>query len=235
MTLTEPSMQSLEHLTELRQRMGLCLTTFLFFIISIFLSSSEILYMFQNNISYVKIIPIGMGDYLYISLKLAISFGTFFTVPFSLYQLLMYFLPGFTMQEKKSILPTSYASMILFFFGLVFCKLYLIPATLNFLIVYSSVGVENTCKLDTYVDILLIMTVITGIFFQVPTIQFIVGYVGIISGKSMLKVSRYVIVLCSFLAAVVTPSTDPYPQILLSIAVSSLYLGGAMFIKFIKR
>lgn len=225
MTSTELSMQPSEHLTELRQRVGLCLIAFLFFITGIFLNSSEILYMLQSDISYVKIVPAGMGDYLYTSLKLAISLGTLLTVPFSLYQLLMYLLPGLTTQEKESILPASCASVILFFLGSVFCKLYLIPATLNFLIAYSSAGVESTCRLDTYVDTLLTMTVITGISFQIPIIQFIVGYAGIISGESMLKASRYVIVLCSFLAAVVTPSTDPYPQILLSVAISSLYLG----------
>jgi sec-independent protein translocase protein TatC len=46
----------------------------------------------------------------------------------------------------------------------------------------------------------------------------------------MLSAWKYVVVLSTILAAVITPSTDPITQIIMTIALLSLYLGGAGFV-----
>jgi sec-independent protein translocase protein TatC len=75
----------------------------------------------------------------------------------------------------------------------------------------------------------------TGLAFQVPAIQVVLGLLGIVSGKTMLSVWKYVIVICTIAAAIITPSTDPITQILLSGALFSLYLGGSGFVILIKK
>jgi sec-independent protein translocase protein TatC len=61
----------------------------------------------------------------------------------------------------------------------------------------------------------------------VPILQFILGFLGIITGKKMLKAWKYVLIITTILAAVITPSTDPITQILMASALFLLYLGGA--------
>jgi sec-independent protein translocase protein TatC len=51
----------------------------------------------------------------------------------------------------------------------------------------------------------------------------------------MLGAWKYVIVICTIVAAVITPSTDPITQILLSVALLSLYLGGSGFVILLKK
>jgi sec-independent protein translocase protein TatC len=75
----------------------------------------------------------------------------------------------------------------------------------------------------------------TGLSFQVPAIQVVLGLLGIVSGKTMLSYWKYVIVICTILEAVITPSTDPITQILMSTALLTLYLGGSGFVILLKK
>jgi len=58
---------------------------------------------------------------------------------------------------------------------------------------------------------------------------------GIVTGQKMLAAWKYVIVICTVLAAVITPSTDPVTQILLAGALLSLYLAGSGIVIFLKK
>jgi sec-independent protein translocase protein TatC len=75
----------------------------------------------------------------------------------------------------------------------------------------------------------------TGLSFQVPAIQVVIGLLGIVSGKQMLSYWKYVIVSSTIIAAVITPSTDPITQILMSSALLALYLGGSGFVILLKK
>jgi sec-independent protein translocase protein TatC len=72
-----------------------------------------------------------------------------------------------------------------------------------------------------------VLSFATGLAFQVPAIQFILGLLNVFTGEEMLSAWKYFIVICTVLAAIITPSTDPVTQILLSLALLSLYLSGS--------
>ena len=75
----------------------------------------------------------------------------------------------------------------------------------------------------------------TGLSFQIPVIQIVLGLLNVISGQTMLSAWKYVIVISTILAAIITPSTDPITQILLTIALLALYLGGAGIVTLINK
>ena len=83
--------------------------------------------------------------------------------------------------------------------------------------------------------LLAVLLFATGIAFQVPAVQVVLGLLGIVTGEKMLSVWKYVIVICTIVAAIITPSTDPVTQILLSVALLSLYLGGSGFVILLKK
>jgi sec-independent protein translocase protein TatC len=71
----------------------------------------------------------------------------------------------------------------------------------------------------------------TGLTFQIPVIQLILGYLGIVSSQKMIGGWRYVVLGSVILGAVLTPSTDPLTQSLLAGAVLGLYFGGIGLVK----
>jgi sec-independent protein translocase protein TatC len=143
------------------------------------------------------------------------------------YQLLLYIIPGLTKRERNIVLPVSLGSVGLFFLGIIFSYFFLIPAALRFFIAYGSNIIEPIWSFDKYFDFVAVLSFATGLAFQVPAIQFILGLLNVFTGEEMLSAWKYFIVICTVLAAIITPSTDPVTQILLSLALLSLYLSGS--------
>jgi sec-independent protein translocase protein TatC len=90
--------------------------------------------------------------------------------------------------------------------------------------------VEPFWSFDQYFDFIAVLLFATGVAFQVPAIQVILGLLKIVSGQTMLDSWKYVVVICTVLAAIITPSTDPVTQLLMSSALLALYLGGSGFV-----
>lgn len=70
---------------------------------------------------------------------------------------------------------------------------------------------------------------------QVPIIQVMLGQLGIVNSSQMFSLWRYVVVGSTVVAAVLTPSTDPFTQALLAIPLVGLYMGGASVVRFIEQ
>ena len=126
-------------------------------------------------------------------------------------------------------------SGILFAVGLCFSYFFLVPAALKFFIAYGSEIVEPFWSFDQYFDFVAVLIFTTGLAFQVPVIQIILGLLGIISGKKMLSAWKYVVVIATTLAAIITPSTDPVTQLLMTGALLTLYLGGSGLVILLKK
>ena len=102
---------------------------------------------------------------------------------------------------------------------------------LKFFISYGADVVEQLWSIDKYFEFVLLLMFSTGLAFQVPIIQLLLGHLGIVSSQQMLSGWRLVILGAMILGAVLTPSTDPLTQSLLAGAVLALYFGGIGLVK----
>lgn len=69
---------------------------------------------------------------------------------------------------------------------------------------------------------------------QVPVVQLLLGQLGLVTSQQMLALWRYVVVGAVAAAAVLTPSTDPFTQMLLAGPLIGLYIGGAVAVRAIE-
>jgi sec-independent protein translocase protein TatC len=224
-----------EHIEEFSQRLvfcGLCLVSI---IALCFFDIRQIVQVFQAPAVGVKFLQFSPGEYFFASIKIAAFCGVLLSSPVILYQLLLYLIPGLTKKERDIVLPVSLGSGVLFIFGLIFSYFFLVPAALKFFISYGSEVVEPFWSFDQYFDFIAVLLFATGLAFQVPAVQVVLGLLGVVSGQQMLSAWKYVIVICTIVAAVITPSTDPVTQILLSVALLSLYLAGSVIVIFLKK
>jgi sec-independent protein translocase protein TatC len=224
-----------EHIEEFSQRLIFCLIFLFLTTLICFADVKEIVRIFQAPAIGVKFLQFSPGEYFFASVKIAVFCGILISSPLVLYQLLLYLIPGLTKNEREIILPVSFGSGILFFIGLIFSYFLLVPAALRFFISYGSEVVEPFWSFDQYFDFVAVLLFATGLAFQVPAIQVVLGLLGIVTGEKMLSAWKYVIVICTIVAAIITPSTDPVTQILLSTALLSLYLGGSGFVILLKK
>tara|TARA_B100001758_G_C18377846_1_gene595422 strand:+ start:895 stop:1677 length:783 start_codon:yes stop_codon:yes gene_type:complete len=236
MTIAEDDEMALsEHIEEFSQRLVFCLFILIIAILFCFTDVKEIVRIFQAPAVGVKFLQFAPGEYFFASVKIAAFCGILFSSPIILYQILLYLIPGLTKKERDIILPVSLGSGVLFLVGLGFSYFFLVPAALRFFISYGAEVVEPFWSFDQYFDFIAVLLFATGLAFQVPAVQVVLGLLGIVTGEQMLSAWKYVIVICTIVAAVITPSTDPITQILLSVALLSLYLGGSGFVILLKK
>ena len=224
-----------EHIEELRQRIFFLFWIVLFLTSIAFFEVKELVKFLELPITNVKFFQLSPGEYFISTLKISFYTGLLFSSPFIVGQLVLFLLPGLTKKETKVVLPLLFGSLILFLFGLAFSYYTLIPAALNFFLNYSEEVLEPFWSFDQYFEFILVLFYSTGLAFQIPIFQIFIGLLNIISPEQMLKAWRYIILISTILGAVLTPSTDPLTQLLLSSAILLLYLSGLGILFLIKN
>ena len=216
-----------EHTEELRQRFFQLIYIFLFISVVIFTNVTVFVKILESPVQGIKFIQLSPGEYLISTIKITIYSGLLVCIPLIICQLIFFMLPGLTKNEKKFILPIIGISFLLFGLGLGFSYYLLIPAALKFFVDYSSTVIEPFWSFDQYLDFILLIFYSTGLAFQIPIIQLILGLTKIISAQQMLSIWKYVILGSTIIGAILTPSTDPITQVTLSSAIVMLYFLGA--------
>ena len=226
-----------EHLEELRDRAlvsaGACTAA----ILLCFCFAKDLVIFLEAPVASegVRFLQLGPGEYFFTTVKVAGYCGLLLGAPVVLYEGIAYVLPGLTKDERKFLGPIVLGSSVLFYAGIYFAYATLTPAALKFFIGYSSDAVESLWSIDQYFEFVLVLLFSTGLSFQVPVIQLLLGQTGLVSSKQMLSVWRYVVVGSVVAAAVLTPSTDPFTQMLLAVPLMSLYLGGAAAVGLVEK
>jgi len=224
-----------EHVEELRQRSFHVLGILILVSCIAFIDIKPIVQLLEVPVQNVKFFQLSPGEYFISTVKIAFYTGILLTSPFLLSQLTFFVIPGLNSGEKKLILPLLIGSTVLFFISLGFSYFVLIPAALQFFISYSSDVIEPLWSFNQYFDFILVLFYTTGLAFQIPIFQIILGILGVVSGKTMLKQWKYVILVATIIGAILTPSTDPITQILLSGAIVLLYVFGAGVLVILNR
>ena len=228
-------MSLFDHLEELRQRIFYALVGVGVGIIGCFIAVKPLVQLLEVPAKGIKFLQLAPGEYFFVSLKVAGYSGLLVASPFVLYQIIQFVLPGLTKRERGLVGPVVLGSSVLFFAGLVFAYLLLIPAALNFFITYGEGVVEQMWSIDRYFEFVLLLLFSTGLAFQIPIIQILLSFLGIVSSQQMFSGWRFVVVGATILGAVLTPSTDPLTQSLLAGAVLGLYFGGIGLVKVLGR
>ena len=224
-----------EHMEELRQRTFLLFGIILSLSFLAFIEVKDLVKILELPIQNVKFFQISPGEYFISTIKISFYTGLLFSSPFIIMQLILFLLPGLTKNETKVILPLLLSSLILFGLGLAFSYYTLIPAALNFFLDYSEEVLEPFWSFDQYFEFILVLFYSTGLAFQIPILQILLGLLNIVSPQQMLGAWRYVILVSTVLGAILTPSTDPLTQLLLSVAILLLYLSGLGILFLIKN
>ncbi|MEO0405863.1 MAG: twin-arginine translocase subunit TatC [Cyanobacteria bacterium P01_A01_bin.135] len=222
----EAEMSLFDHLEELRQRIFYSLIAVILSVIGCFAFVNRIVELLEVPAQGAKFLQLSPGEYFFVSVKVAGYSGLLLASPVILYHVIGFVLPGLTRRERRLIGPIVLGSSVLFFAGLGFAYIALIPAALRFFISYGADVVEQLWSIDRYFEFVLLLLFSTGLAFQIPIVQLLLGVLKIVTARQMIAGWRLVLLGAVVLGAVLTPSTDPITQSLLAGAVLGLYFGG---------
>ncbi len=226
----DKKMPFIDHLEELRQRVLKSIVAIIVCAILCLLFVKPLVKALETPAGSIHFLQLAPGEFLFVSIKVAGYAGLGFAIPYIVFQILSFILPGLTKPEKKLIAPVVAGSTVLFIFGLFFAWSALVPAALRFLISYGADVVEPLWSIEKYLDFVLLLMVWTGLSFQIPVLQFLLGVLGLLKWKQMLKAWKWVVMGSSIAGAIITPSTDPITMILLASSIIILFLFGVVLV-----
>lgn len=216
-----------EHLIELQQRVLVSLMIALLSSMGCLALIKPIVEVIQFPAVGVKFLQFAPGEYFFTTVKLAFYVGFLVSFPFTLYQVILFIFPGLSFSERRTFLPLLGGSVILFSLGLAFSYYALIPAALKFFLSYSEGTIEPLWSFEQYCEFVISLLFLSGLAFQLPIFQILLGMLGLVNSDFLLQNWKFVIVASTIIGAVLTPSTDPITQILLSGAILLLFFLGA--------
>lgn len=146
-------------------------------------------------------------------LHLSVSFWLAFllAIPALLFLLWRFIAPGLYEAERRPISVALISGSLMFFCGVAFSYLVVFPITLRFLAGYQlSSLVPNVISIDSYMDTLIGISMAMGLVFEIPMVTWVLGRLHILTRESVMRYRRHAVVALLVLAAVITPTGDPF-------------------------
>jgi len=142
-------------------------------------------------------------------LKVAAWGGAFLASPVVLWQLWRFITPGLHKKEKRYAIPFIVASVLLFALGAAVALLTFEQA-LSFLIGVGGPNVDPLFSPGKYLGLITLMMVAFGIAFEFPVLLLFLQLAGVVTSRKLRSWRRPALVIIVAVAAVITPSQDPY-------------------------
>jgi sec-independent protein translocase protein TatC len=154
--------------------------------------------------------------------------GLIVAMPVIAYQAWAYIAPGLTRKERRYVIAVIPGATISFIAGVCFAYFVLVPAALAFLLNFGDDQIVANPAISRYISFLSRLLIAVGAIFQLPLVLFFLAKVHLINPKMLGSFRRYVVVAAFVIAAVVTPTPDPFNQLLVAIPILVLYEIGAL-------
>lgn len=158
------------------------------------------------------------------STRLSISTygGVILALPVILWQIWRFVVPALHAKEKRYAIPFIVSSIVLFLLGALVAYLTLTPA-LDFLIGWAGDDVQANFQVSKYVSLFGLMVAAFGVTFLFPVLLVFLQLVGVLTPQTLLRQWRYAVVIVFLLAAVITPSGDPYSMMAMGVPMIVFY------------
>jgi sec-independent protein translocase protein TatC len=156
-------------------------------------------------------------------LKVALYGGIFASAPYVLWQLWLFIAPGLYKRERKVVIPFLACGTLLFYGGALFCYTLVMPYAFPALAAIAGEDMKPILTMSEQLSLVLAMLLGFGIIFEVPVIIAFLSMIGLVSADFLAKYRRHAIVLNVTLAAIITPTGDPFNLALMAVPMILFY------------
>jgi sec-independent protein translocase protein TatC len=159
-----------------------------------------------------------------IYMVVALYAGIALAIPFLFYQVWAFISPGLYKHEKRYVVPVLAMASLFFALGATFAYKIAFPQACDFLLGWAEEGgFQTLLNAEDYLNLIMIIMLGLGIVFQIPTISLILGRIGLLTPRMMLKSWRYAILIIAIISAVVTPTPDATTMVMFAAPMVALY------------
>ena len=172
----------------------------------------------------LTLVNIEVAAQFMIHMKITFICALIVTFPYLVYEIWRFIAPALYEKEKKAVKGAFLFASVLFYIGIAVGYTVVFPLMLNFFSGYQvSPDVENTFSLTSYIAMFTSMVLTFGIVFEFPTVVAVLSALGVLSRKVLKSFRRHAICVVLILAAIITPSGDPFSLMVVSVPLYILY------------
>ncbi len=220
-----------EHLRELRNRL---VWASLSVVVGMAISMPFADRALQYLVSPLKLKPLALSptDTIIQWIRVAFVGGITIAMPMILYQLIAFLLPALTRREKRYLFFFLPGGTLFFILGVGFAYFVALRASLGFLQDFGDSFAQNQYRLGEYISFVTTLLLSLGIGFQTPLVIFFLAKLGIVNYGMLIKNIRWAFLITAILAAVLTPTPDPWNMFVVMAPLFILYLLGVFLARF---
>ena len=237
----EGSMSLLDHLTELRNRIGIVFIVFVVIFLACFirpfgsgsLNIADLTYHWlqaplaaREEVS--RMIFTGLHEGFFTQVKVAFFVSICVTFPIILLQIWRFIAPGLYKNERRAIYPFLLATPVLFAMGALMVYYLVIPLAWDFFLSFEVQGGEGALAIEVepriseYLSLVMRLMFAFGVSFELPVLLLLLVKARLLTADGLATKRKYAVLLAFVAAAILTPP-DVISQVLLAIPVILLY------------
>lgn len=217
------SMSLIEHLQELRQRLMVAVLALVVGTLISALFAKQILLFLVRPIGGQNLQFLRPTESFVIYMKVALLAGVALAMPVILHQLIRFILPGLTAEERRYLWILVPGGAVCFAAGLLFANFILVPTAVGFLSGFLSDVAQPQWSFDSYISFVTSFLLWIGLAFETPLVVYVLAKLGVIQADTLARQRKFAILGAFILAALITPTPDPFNQILVAIPLILLF------------
>ena len=203
--------------------------------------TTAISFVFTTDIIRMLILPVGVDQKLTslsptenftTYMRVALFSGIALSMPVILYEIYAYIDPALHPQERRFVLTLGPFILLLFISGMLFCYFIVLPSAIKFLINFAKEVFDNQLRASEYLSFVTTFILGMGLVFEMPVVIYTLVRVGVVQRSWLTSRRRYIFLLSFILAAVITPTPDPFNQSLVALPMSLLFELGLILARF---
>ena len=218
-----------DHLRELKKRTMLVFGVFLVFSLVGFLLHVQIERILQKPLDQTLYYNNPAGGLAFV-MQISFGFGMIATLPLAIFQVLQFIRPTIKAVKTRMLLVVTAASVFLSIIGVIYVYFLSLPNALHFLVGFNSDSVKALINVSDYMRFIIAYMAAGIITFQLPLLLFFANKVRRFPPGGISKTQRPVIAAIVIVSAVITPTVDPFNQLLVAVPMLLLYESGALLI-----
>ena len=227
-----------DHLDELRDRLirmivvtvllsvvAFCLKEWLFDVVLAPRTSAFITYRWMGIEPFsIHLMNTGLTEQFMIHVKTAFWVGFLLASPYLLYELFAFVSPALYANERRYSIWIVGSAYVMFMVGTLLNYFLIFPLTVRFLGTYQvSPKVANMLTIQSYMDTLMMMSLVMGLVFELPVVSALLGKMGLLRASLMRTYRRHAVVAILVVAAIITPTTDAFTLFVVALPIWLLY------------
>jgi sec-independent protein translocase protein TatC len=205
-------MTFIEHLEELRRRILWSVASIAVAFGGCWLFSTDLYEIASAPIRAFPDVTLSLSrpqDIFSLHMKVTLVASIFFAAPLVLTQAWLFIAPGLHAHEKRYAIPFVCSASVLFIAGGAFGYFVAFPTALRFLLNWiAESNIRPIIDAVEYFDLFFSIMIALGIVFQIPAVIFVLSRIGLVSARLLIRYFKHAVLLCTIIAAIITPTTD---------------------------